>query len=95
MQEQTYPKRIKPMPVASHLVQFEKGKHKGKFGIFGLEGTQNSLRRFANIPIYISVRKLSENSGAAFDNKEEAEEYANKFNEFVKEMILTHDQIVK
>jgi|SRR6266850_3431024 len=43
---------IRPFPAGSHLFQVSKGPNKGKWGVSGLEGVQNSLKRFANITIY-------------------------------------------
>lgn len=99
MIENTTQRRIRPLPAGSHLVQFSKGKHVGKFGVFGLEGIQNSLKRFAGIPLFVVVERSEENSGSVFDNEEEAIEWATdpmyRTRYIVKKIVLTAEQIVR
>jgi hypothetical protein len=89
---------IKPMPAGSALFQVEKGKHKGKFGVSGLCGGLNSLKRFAGVPLFVindPQRKQYSDSRRVFDKKEEAEAYAQQWHCVVEEIVLTADQILR
>lgn len=46
-------KTIRPFPAGSTLYQIKRGKNKGKWTVWGLEGIQNSLMRFADTPIFV------------------------------------------
>lgn len=92
-------KRIRPLPAGSHLVEIKKGVNKGKFAVYGLEGLQNSLMRFANTSLFVVVENCSENSGSVYETREEAERWANdpRFQRkyYVKEIVLKQSQIVR
>lgn len=102
-------KYIQPFPVGSSLYQVTRGKNKGKWTVWGLEGVQNSLKRFANVPFYVvkwtHLAKTTNNpegitriSLRAFNTKEKAEEWASDINKDeieISEWVLTADQIAK
>lgn len=113
LNDQNQPKRtekyIQPFPVGSSLYQITRGKNKGKWTVWGMEGVQNSLKRFADIPFYVvkwtHIAKTTNDpegiiyiSLRPFNTKEEAEEWVSdicKDEVEISEWILTADQIVK
>lgn len=84
---------VKPFAPGSFLRKVELGKNASKYEIRGLHGARNSLKRFINIPFYI-VKHSDKVEGFAFNLKEEAEWWKNKFGGEVAEVILTKDQIL-
>lgn len=91
--------KVKPIEPATFLVQIQKGKNAGKYMLETMHGARYSMKRFANIPIYIATdNDVNRHTWSVFNNKEDAEEWANQKwkqgREVVKELILTADQIV-
>lgn len=87
--------KIKPIEVATFLIQVQKGKNAGKYMLETMHGARYTMKRFANIPIYIVNCDFYQqrHSWPVFNTHKDAKEWADKFNEQVQEMILTEDQI--
>lgn len=87
--------KIKPIGVSTFLIQVQKGNNAGKYMLETMHGARYTMKRFANIPIYIVTNDFYEQRHAwpVFNTHKDAEEWADKFNEQVREMVLTVDQI--
>lgn len=98
----TKEKKILPMPVGTHLSQVKRGKNKGKFVVYGMEGVQNSLKRFADQTLYLIVDDPEAIIGRCYSERHTAEEWLKLCHnmpehskDFIKEITLTADQIVR
>lgn len=91
--------KVKPIEPATFLIQIQKGKNAGKYMLETMHGARYTMKRFANIPIYIMIDDdPNRHFWNVFSNKEDAEEWAERElprgKNSIRELVLTADQIV-